>query len=254
MIDINYISLGVGIIGVSLAIVFFYKSRRIKRILYTHKSFVILSETTTSLPNFSATYQDEPVTRLKASKLLVWNSGSDTIVANDFASTAPLKVTLPENTQILEAMLIGSSTYANKTTIIVTTDHMNEAKIDFEYLGKGEGFVLSVLHTSLDDEPTIEGIIKGSSEPKKFSEKIWKKRMIQLGSYILFMYGFYVFPGLLKVYNPFIVGTFFAILIISLLFFVFRLDKKSNPKLDALFDSSFEPNDFRSSNPSTPKK
>ena len=72
-----------GISGIILAVYFYLKSRRKKRLLFDTRTFGLLSDATASIPGFHASFCDHELKTLTASKILLWNSGTEIIEGSE---------------------------------------------------------------------------------------------------------------------------------------------------------------------------
>jgi len=157
-----------GVIGIVLAIVFYIRGKRTKKLIFDVQVFGLLSDTTASLKDFAATYQEQPLSRLTAAKILLWNSGTDVIDRKDVAETEPIRISVPKGFEILEAVV----SICPEPTNNVSVEHIangNEAIIRFDYIGCREGCIVSLLHTGSEyDMPTVVGTMKGAGHPEKY--------------------------------------------------------------------------------------
>ena len=202
------------------------------------------SDSVSSLPGFSATYLGESLSRLKATKILIWNSGSDIIESNDFASTSPLALEFPTDAVVLDAKLSGYSNDTNQVEVSINPNKSNEIFVVFEYLGKAEGLVISALHTAQVGEPKVIGIIKGSGSPVPFGGRKWANNVLQ----VLFSIVAAGSAGVIQITNFsawwLVVPIVFGLVFFAIQFLEKLVKKKSQPKLDAIFDGAFESKDF----------
>jgi len=66
-LDINYGYI-IGLVSVLISILFYFKNKRIKKIVYSIKSFVLIDESISLLPGFSALYLGEKLEKVKGDK------------------------------------------------------------------------------------------------------------------------------------------------------------------------------------------
>jgi hypothetical protein len=174
----------IGLAGIALAVVFYVRSRKFKRMTFAARSFTLLSDSVSSLPNFAATYQGRPLSVLTATKLLLWNSGSEVVSSNDIAHTDPIRLTLPDGFTILDARVAVSSSPTNLARIAVSQSHANEANLVFDYLAPNEGCLISALHTGpTEADIKVGGTIKGAGSPTeraKARNRILEKLLFDL--------------------------------------------------------------------------
>jgi hypothetical protein len=153
----------IAIVSLVLAIYFFYKSRRFKELNYAIKSFSIIDSYVSSISGFEALYKGEKLSQLKANKILFFNSGTEKLESTDFPISSPLRVKVSKGV-ILNGFILNSSQKANRVDVNLSD---NTLFITFDYLGKKEGFVVSILHNSEEEKPSVLGIIKDGNGPKE---------------------------------------------------------------------------------------
>ena len=86
----NLIGLLIGLIGVLLAIVFYFKSRRKLRVSYEIKYFNLIEDNISNLTGFKAIYNGEELENLTAVKVIIWNSGNNLLEKSDISTINPL--------------------------------------------------------------------------------------------------------------------------------------------------------------------
>jgi len=161
----NLVGALIGIGGIILAIIFYRRSKRVKKLSYAVRSFSLVSSSTSSLPEFLATYKGCPVTNLTAVKMILWNSGNETLAYSDIAKADQIRISLPPKVEILDVRVNVPSNPANLLKVHRNPE-INEADIKFDYLGPKEGALISLLHTGgSESKPTIVGTIKGQGSP-----------------------------------------------------------------------------------------
>jgi hypothetical protein len=166
---VSIVSLILAAIGILLAVVFYLKSRRIKRISYAVRSFNLIDDSVSSLPGFAASYNGNEFDNLTALKILFWNSGSELLSGNDIASSDPVRLEFPQDVTVLDAKVSLSSNTANLAEVIIDSDSKNRCVINFDFLSEREGFILSVLSTGKpESNPVVEGTIKGGGSPTSY--------------------------------------------------------------------------------------
>ncbi len=155
-----------GLIGIVLAVFFYIKSRKFKRLSFSVRTFGILSDSTTKLPGFGASYEGNPIERLTAAKILLWNSRTDIIHSSDLTSEDPIRFQLPDESIVLAVSVSAVSSKTNKVSVLVVGDKDKEIEVTLDYLAPKEGCLLSVMHTAEDDAQfQASGTVKGVGTP-----------------------------------------------------------------------------------------
>lgn len=153
-----------GLVAILLSIYFYLKSKKIKKISISIKSFNLLSNTISSLPHFSAKYKDQLLDNLTVSKFHLWNSGTDIIKREDISDLDKLRVEFPKHVQILENRIIKESKIANQSKLDTNSSSQNILTINFDYFSKQQGVVFTLIHTgNIKETPKISGTIKSGN-------------------------------------------------------------------------------------------
>jgi len=150
-----------GILGVVLAVVFYYKSQKIKSPLYVSKTTNIIKGLTSRIKELEIRYGGQPIENLSVTRVAFWNGGSDTIEKTDVPASDPICVEVKSGCLILESKVIGVSNEANCFGIQI--DDHKIARITFDYVDKNDVAVIRVLHTGTSDKDIqIKGKVKGA--------------------------------------------------------------------------------------------
>jgi len=165
----------IGAAGVFLAIFFYSRTRKIKRIGYAVRTFELFSDRIGGIDGLSIQYLDKPVTNLTAGKILLKNTGNDVIHDTDIAKANPLKVSVPNGVEILKIGIIDESTTENRFEIKKIND--TTSYVYFDYFAPNDGCVLFVLHSGNREQSlTIDGTLKGGVFTSGYSRDISKYR------------------------------------------------------------------------------
>ena len=171
-----FISFLLAFLGTSLAIYFYYKSRKIKSPVYDMNSFNIVQDLTEKIESLDMLYDGKPIENLTVVKIAFWNAGNDTINSTDIPTSEPLIIRIKDGYKILNTKILYSKNPANKFSIDTSSDQFS-SNIQFEYIDKDEGAVFQLMHTGLNEgDIEFNGAIKGAG-------RITKKKM---GKFIFF--------------------------------------------------------------------
>lgn len=158
---INIIFLLFALIGISLSIIFYLKSKRDKQLCFVKGSFNIIGVRAILIEKLKFFYDDKKIDNLTATKIAFWNRGNETIDENDIAPKDPVKLSVNEKYKILDARILYQTKDANNFKIIINTND-REIIITFDFLTKNQGVIIQLLHTGFrNDDIKLSGTIKG---------------------------------------------------------------------------------------------
>ncbi len=158
-------SLIIAVFGVGLAIIFYIKGKRVKLPFYADRSVNIVKDLVSRFESLEMLYSGQPIENLTVTKTAFWNGGRDTIKGGDVASADPLSVHVKKGCKILDAKILYTKNPANQFSI-TTSDDQSYITLQFDYVDKGEGVVIQLIHTCTSSEDIkIRGTIKGAGKP-----------------------------------------------------------------------------------------
>jgi len=157
-----------GVLGVVLAVIFYFRGRQVLGLKYEAKSFDLITAKISQLPGFAATYKNRPLENLTASRLAIWNSGTTVVSAENIAPNDKIRISLPEDAEFLNATVTFASSLATNVTVSLEGSR-HEAIVHFDYLSPRDGCVISFLHTGkADSVPSMLGSVKGFGSPRLY--------------------------------------------------------------------------------------
>ncbi len=244
LLDIG--GLFVGVVGTVLAILFYLKSRKFKAASYSIRSFNLLTNSLSTLPKFSAIYKDTPLANLTATKILLWNSGSEILSRSDIAQSDPIRIMLPDEREILYARVVSTSVPTNRANIEIPQHGSNICILRFEYLAPKEGCLISLLHTGgPDDQLRVEGMLKGFGAPRtytppkvlKFLSNVIPYFSIPIASIAFLLFG-----------SPWVKWPVFILALFAVIAVAMRVDEtveqKTGGDIDKAFAKPYAPKEF----------
>ena len=154
----------VGVTGIILACVFYFRGKKEKKPRARKKSFNLISQSVLLVnpEKIKVTYADEPIGNLTVTNVAFWNAGREPIRSQDIPSNAPLYIQATDGVRILEAYVVQRNNPSNdlKCTLLDS----NHLLLSFEYLDKDDGGVLQVFHTGMtSSDLQIKGKVIGAS-------------------------------------------------------------------------------------------
>lgn len=156
----------VGIVGIILAIVFYFRGKNRKILEYEMHSTNLITEDMANIPGISISLNGQPVSNLISTTIRFINTGNQTILSDDFATLEPLGI-LAER-QFFNTNQ-GISVYSDNPNSIPHIKTMNtngnNQYIEVEFIKPKESISITLLH---DGPLTISGDLKSG---KKVQER-----------------------------------------------------------------------------------
>jgi hypothetical protein len=153
-------TLGVGltILGLAVALVLFRKSRERVRPRFARRSLRILEGARNSVPNeVQILYNNRLVPRLVKTYMAFWNQGTKTLNKIDVVDSDRLRIELLDG-ELLRARVVAKTREVNG---FVAEIGSQGCTVRFDFLDKGDGGVIELLHTGSETELVVHGTIKG---------------------------------------------------------------------------------------------
>lgn len=117
-------------------------------------------------------YGGQKIENLTVSKIVIWNNGNETIDGKDIAIPPHIYPRDEENTKILDAKIIKTSTLGNGFEILEKSDD-SILLFQFDYLDPNQGAVIQIIHTGISVLPFIlDGEVKGVKEVEYKSKRL----------------------------------------------------------------------------------
>lgn len=157
------VSFLVGLVGTILAFISVKLEKKVKRLSYTTRSFNLLHDYSSRIPNAEILYAGKKIHNLRVVRIAFWNSGSETLNTSDLAEGDPLRIVIPQDSELLEKMkIIGRTNKANEVDVLEKAD--NTCKVTFDFLNSGDGAVIEIIQTGWSPFD-FTGQIKGGGSP-----------------------------------------------------------------------------------------
>lgn len=156
----------IAILSLFLGIVFFFASRKKKDFRYSYNSNRLIKDFTQQIDGLNISYKTESIESLTVTKYVFWNKGNETINSSDFPSTSKLRIKIKGDFKILDSNIIFTKNETNNVKCELINNE--EVLLTFDYLDKGEGFVVQLIHTSPNNKDLyVNGTIKGIGDISK---------------------------------------------------------------------------------------
>jgi hypothetical protein len=166
------ISIGIAILSIALAVLFYFRTRRVKKPVWSVRTTNLVTDRSARLPLLSVLYEGKSVQNLSISRVLFWNSGQDTIRQSDIASTDPLRIRIQGGAQLLDIQVLEVNCEANQVSVQRNADDKS-ALLNFEFLDPGQGAVFQLVHSGTKSEDiVVTGILQGAGKPRRRETKV----------------------------------------------------------------------------------
>jgi hypothetical protein len=180
------ISIILTIIGIISSIVIYYKGRERKSISYNVVDNHLISNFKQKINGLTIQYSGKDIERLSVTNFIFWNNGTETIHRDNIPHKDKFSITIKDGNYILDKSIINVTNKANKIDPILSNDK-KKIDIDFEYLDKGNGFILKIFHTGEKyNDFDVNGSIMGFGKISKGFTKKERNSLIKT-MYTLFM-------------------------------------------------------------------
>jgi len=174
----NLISLGVGLLGVFLAIYIYIRTRRDVRCFYSVRSFNLIKNKQKAFPLLQLSYNGEDISSATITKLVLVNSGDVPISRNHIAQADPLQIRVSDGA-ILEASVTAVNNAASAVHLSSVTE--DAAAVEFDYFNPRDGAVFRILHTAPSSiNVRLSGQIIGLGCPHRIGSATLAPRLLRL--------------------------------------------------------------------------
>lgn len=198
-------------VSVLLAIYFGRKSLAQKTIQTTICNNELITNDQSNISKVKILYDDKSIDKLTVTKFTFWNNSLPTIYPADIIDAEPLSI-FTNNGMILEVSVLKGDDTPNRISVSIVNN--TTANIAFDYLDKGEGGIIQIIHTGTSINVTRK--IKGGhvkSAPRLFklaypitmviSEVIVLIVVFNYPKSIMLFFGFIIIFGIIGVVYSF---------------------------------------------------
>jgi hypothetical protein len=163
-----------GLTGVGLAILFYYRSKRRARLACQITEFSVVGGQYARFPTeLQISFAGQPVDRVTSSRVVIWNSGNVTLNATDIVDSDPLRLEV-EDGAILRASVQRVNRDVNRIELTPSPTSPSVTKVTFDFLDQSDGIAATILHSggrnSLRCKGTLKGVPSGITNVKVDSD------------------------------------------------------------------------------------
>jgi hypothetical protein len=159
------ISVILAIVGIYLTI----RSKREKKPSFMMRTSSMIQGAKSRFPDLTVHYKGhgEDLEHFSVSLICFWNDGGETIHGADITESEPLRINANGTCKILGVSILQVNKPANQVKCVVARTKDSVA-ITFDYLDKGNGAVIELMHTGQSSKDLdILGEIKGAAPPAR---------------------------------------------------------------------------------------
>jgi hypothetical protein len=148
------------IIGAIIAIVIYFKAKKKIELKWVDIPSPLLSKSLLKVDGLKLVYKDRAMSNIMLTRIILENSGNETIKCEDIATTEPLRIFVKNPCSVIELIDIEQTETANNFKVALKDE--NSVLIDFEYMDPKNVAIISILHTFCEKNNfSIHGRIKG---------------------------------------------------------------------------------------------
>ena len=141
---LNIIFLILAILGIFLAIYFYYKSIREKKPVYNTKSIPLFHANPIIANKIEIKYHGTVVNNLTLTKFAFWNAGLEPIRFEDIPNNFPFLLKTSNDVIIYDIELLDQNT-VNNFSVKKLDEHT--IKIDFDFINFNDGIIINIFHS-----------------------------------------------------------------------------------------------------------
>ena len=164
----NFLTILIGIVGLSVSIHLYRKGRKKKQISYATSSYNVIKNGVDSqingekaLNKIEILFNNEKIPNLTITKIAFWNSGNIEIKGNDIVIACPYFIEGDKDCNILSADVITEVEPNNQFKIELIDNHVS---IKFDYMNICHGIVIQLIHTGDREMLKYDGKLIGGKE------------------------------------------------------------------------------------------
>lgn len=183
----NILALSITLVGTLYGIASFFIGNRKRIPMYIIETSHLIREIVKD-HELRIIYKGQEYPSITSTRFVFWNRGRKVIKGDDIATKKPIKITIDNKYQILDAF-IAKQTNTDNNFVLEKSKDNKCLTIKFEFLEYNDGIAIRILHTApSDDELHVSGkVISGSKLRNAQSGKI-DKGLKRILSFIRFEY------------------------------------------------------------------
>lgn len=162
-------SIILAIAGLFATYVFYKKSNKVQKPVYTIQSNNIIRDFISNISDLEIKYAGELIENLTVSRITFWNAGNEVIDKEDIVRSDPIMIRACGDNKLLKAEIISQNEMSNNFALspIIEGKFSN---VNFDYISQNNGIIIQAFHTGKQSED-IEfiGKTKSAGKPRNIS-------------------------------------------------------------------------------------
>jgi len=153
---VGFVGTVFGVFGVLISIIFYFRTRQFQQPAYFKSSLRWYDGANIPHNDIRLTFQGKELSRFTITHLVFWNAGNQAIRESDFAPASPLRLVLPEETEIFDIRIIAVTASEIRASLdypeTIDAGAEKVIPVHFDYLDGNDGFCIQVIHDSKSAE------------------------------------------------------------------------------------------------------
>lgn len=141
----------IGLIGGFAISFFFYKlSNKTKKIVYSIKSDILVTDNISKIDGLLISYFDKPITNLSSTTITIRCAGKDIVEMKDFAKASPLYIQTDGEfllTDNIESTITDNSNPLNQAKPVIINS--SQIAIEYDYFSQNDILIFTFFHTGI---------------------------------------------------------------------------------------------------------
>ncbi len=169
-----------GILGIGATYLFYRKTIKIKKLLFSIDSSVLISNSLNKYTNLKITYGDQDIKSLCNSIIKIRNTGTDNIEPSDLYKDRPIII------EISEPLIFNNDEYkiecSNKdSSVSLVSIDEKTLRVDFEILNPKDVITIEMLH---NDDIFMDGKLKNGKIDNSYKKEEKINNTVNTNTYV----------------------------------------------------------------------
>lgn len=159
------------IVGAIIAIFFYFKGQKRKKLAYNLETNILISESLSNYENLEILYNNETIKSLKCTNIKIRNIGNDIIEPENLIPSTPITIKTSNDFLLQDVTKYEIKCSNPKNRVFLELIDKSHIKVLFDFLNPKDEIQITVLHTGTI---SITGELK-QGDVKQYSNKKYEK-------------------------------------------------------------------------------